>query len=75
MTQQLQEKSMDIKNQVVSRNELARRLNIVYNTVVLYEKYGWLPKAERIKGTKEVYYTEEDYLNLVNILKKYGKIK
>jgi DNA-binding transcriptional MerR regulator len=75
MLELTEKQSMDTKNQVVSRNELAKRLNIVYNTVVLYEKYGWLPKAERIKGTKEVFYTEEDYFNLVNTLKKYGKIK
>lgn len=67
--------------QVISRNALSKKLHTdhnfrtTYNTIRLYEAYGWLPKAAKIQGVKEVVYTDIDYINLVNTLKKYNKIK
>jgi transcriptional regulator with XRE-family HTH domain len=66
---------MLLEEQLLSRKEVAKRLNIGYTTVIKYEKYGWIPKAKRIPGLQEVFYTEKEYIDLVSKLKSYGKIK
>ena len=66
---------METEEQLLSRKEVAKRLNIGYTTVIKYEKYGWIPKAKRIPGLQEVFYTEKEYIDLVSKLKSYGKIK
>ena len=66
---------MLLEEQLLSRKEVAKRLNIGYTTVIKYEKYGWIPKAKRIPGLQEVFYSEKEYIDFVSKLKSYGKIK
>ena len=67
--------TMSTENKIISREEIAKRLNVHYNTVMRYETYGWIPKAQKIKGLNGVFYTEKDYIELVTKLKEYGKLK
>lgn len=71
----LQEITMNPSEQLISRKDLAKRLNVSYGTVENYEEYGWLNKAKRYKGLNGVFYTEQDYIDLVVKLKAYGKLK
>lgn len=66
---------MEISEYTLSRTDIARRLKVSYNTVNNYEKYGWLPKPQRVDGVNGKFYTEQDYANLVATLKAYKKIK
>lgn len=65
---------MDISSQI-QRRTLINLLGVGYQTILDYETYGWIPKAKKFPGIKEVHYKRSDVKKLVKILKDLGKLK
>ncbi len=54
-----------------SREDIATEFGVVSKTVINWEKYGFLPKGQKLKGYGcTVWYEDEDFENLKKKMKK-----